>query len=207
MSLTTKLPTREEMQDITRRALEMSKADEARVTVSSGTTGNTRFAGAEITTSGTSTDTTVTISSAFGRKVASATTNVLDDEGLRRAVDLSERLAKLSPEDPETLPELGPQQYQTVQSQVQATADLTPEARALAVQRAIAAARAEAGGASGVSPDALFVAGFLEANTGSAQAVATSKGLFASHRAEERRVGKAAGRRPRPARAHGAAGE
>src|SRR5688572_32049556 len=119
MSLTTKLPTREEMQDITRPGLAMSKADEARVTVSSGTTGNTRFAGAEITTSGTSTDTTVTISSAFGRKVASATTNVLDDEGLRRAVDLSERLAKLSPEDPEALPELGPQQYGTVSAHVQ----------------------------------------------------------------------------------------
>ena len=175
------LPTREELRELTRRALAMSKADEARVTVRSGTTGNTRFAGAEITTSGTSTNTTLTIMSAFGRRVASATTNVLDDEGLRRVVDLSERLARLSPEDPETLPELGPQEYTSVAGHKQATADLTPEARALAVQRAIAAARGEAGGATGIDPASLFVAGFLEANTGSAQAVATSKGLFAYH--------------------------
>ena len=185
MSIRANVPTREEMQDITRRALAMSKADEARVTVRSGTTGNTRFAGAEITTSGTSTNTTVTVTSAFGRKVASATTNVLDDDGLRRAVDLSERLARLSPEDPETLPELGPQEYRAVDARMPATADLTPEARALAVQRTIAAARGEAGGASGVSPDTLFVAGYLEANTGSAQAVGTSKGLFAYHATTE----------------------
>ena len=175
------LPTREEMRELTRRALAMSTADEARVTVRSGTGGNTRFAGGEITTSGTSTNTTVTVTSAFGRKVASASTNILDNEGLRRAVELSERLARLSPEDPEALPELGPQEYTTVSAYVPATAELTPEARAVAVERAIAAARSEAGGATGITPDSLFVAGFLDANVGSAQAVATSNGLFAYH--------------------------
>ena len=57
-----------------------------------------------------------------------------------------------------------------------ATANLTPETRAAATKRSIEAAEA-AGKAAGN----IFVAGFLEANAG-ANAIATSRGLFAYHR-------------------------
>jgi predicted Zn-dependent protease len=168
--------TREQAKALCDRVLAMSKADETRVNVSSGWQGNTRFAGNEITTSGGTTDTQVTITATIGKKRASANTNILDDAGLRRAVELAATLARLSPDDPEAMPELGPQQYASINGYVDKTADLNPEVRATAAKAAIAAAET-AGKAAGD----LFVAGFLRAGAG-AQAVATSRGLFAYHR-------------------------
>ena len=108
------------------------KPGSTRVAITSGWSGNTRFAGGEITTSGGITDTTVSVVSTLGKRRASTSTNVLDDESLRRTVDLAERLAKLSPEDPEIMPELGNQSYATVDSFIESTADLGAEARAAA---------------------------------------------------------------------------
>src|SRR4051812_30889230 len=160
---------------LTQRVLSFAKADETRVNIVSGWSGNTRFAGNEITTSGGTTDTQVTVTSTVGKRRASSTTNILDDASLRRAVDLAERLAKLSPEDPELMPELGAQSYGSVKGFFENTAALTPEARSTATKRTIDAAEQAAGLKN------MFVAGFLRANAG-AQAVATSKGLFAYHR-------------------------
>lgn len=167
--------TKDQARQLTDRVLGFSTADETRVNITSGWTGNTRFAGSEITTSGGATDTTVTVTSTVGRKRASATTNVLDEASLRRTVDLAQRLAKLSPDDPEIMPELGPQNYAQVESYSQSIADLSPEARAAAAKRVIESARE-----SGKAVGNLFVAGYLEANAG-AIAVGTSKGLFAYH--------------------------
>ncbi len=167
--------TRDQAKALTDRVLGMAKADETRISLLTGWSGNTRFAGAEITTSGGITDTSLTVTSTVGKRRASATTNVLDDASLRRTVDLAERLARLSPEDPELMPELGAQQYVTVNGYVNGTAALTPEARAEAVKRAVDAAR-EAGRSVGD----MFVAGFLEANA-SASCLANSRGLFAYH--------------------------
>src|SRR5262245_8789514 len=167
--------TRDQAKQLLDRVLGMAKADETRLSLSTGWSGNTRFAGAEITTSGGIVDTSLTVTSTVGKRRASATTNVLDDASLRRTVDLAERLARLSPEDPELMPELGAQQYMSVPGYVDATAALTPEARAEAVKRAVDAAR-DAGKAAGD----MFVAGFLEANAG-ANVLATSRGLFAYH--------------------------
>jgi predicted Zn-dependent protease len=174
--------SREQAQALTKRVLAFSKADEARVNVSSGWGGNTRFAANEITTAGGATDTAVTVTSTVGRRRASAQTNVLDDASLRRTVELSERLARLAPEDPELMPELGPQQYIAVaNAYAERTAELTPEARAVAVKRVLEGAASPGAVPAGVDPKALFVAGFLEANAGVSAAVATSKGLFAYH--------------------------
>jgi predicted Zn-dependent protease len=168
--------TPEEAQALTRRVLSFSTGDQTRVTVTSERSGNTRFADGSITTSGGTTDTSVTIAVTFGRRRASSSTNVLDDASLKRTVDLASRLARLAPEDPELMPELGPQTYEAVDAFVEATADLDAEARAAAIARAVGAATA-AGKAAGE----IFAAGYLEANV-RAIAVATSNGLFAYHR-------------------------
>ena len=99
--------TREQAKALADRVLAMSKADETRVNLDSGWNGNTRFAGAEITTSGGITDTSLTVTATVGRRRASATTNVLDDESLRRTVDFAERLARLAPEDADVMQEVG----------------------------------------------------------------------------------------------------
>jgi len=173
--MSNRIDIRAELEAIARRALAFAKADETRVVINDESVGQTRFAGGEITTSGSSTDRSVTIISTFGKRRASASTNVTDDESLRRTVDLAERLAKLSPEDPELLPELGPQQYATIQAYDQRTAALDAEQRAAAVSGLIAAAKA-------VDPQQdLFVAGYLEANASHGRLIANSKGLMAFH--------------------------
>jgi predicted Zn-dependent protease len=175
--------SREQAKALADRVLAFAKADETRVNITTGWSGNTRFAGNEITTSGGSTNTTVTVTSTIGRRRASSQTNILDDASLRRTVEAAESLARLSPENPELVPELGPQEYVTVNGYFDTTAGLDPETRAAATKRAIGAAE-QAGGAG----SNIFVAGFLEANAG-ASAVATSRGLFAYHRSTSTNLG------------------
>lgn len=167
----------EQARALAQRVLSFAKADETRVNINSGWRGNTRFAGNEITTSGGTTDTVVTVTSSIGKRHASSSTNILDDASLQRTVDQAERLARLSPEDPESMPELGPQMYLSVNGYFDRTANLTPESRAVAAKGIIDTAEQMGTGGEGK----LFVAGFLSASAG-ASAVANSRGLFAYHR-------------------------
>ena len=160
--------SRDEAQALARRVLAFSRAEEARVTINSGTRGNTRFAVSQISTAGDNFNTSVTIRSAFGKRSAFSTTNALDDASLKAAVDMSERLARLSPEDPEAMPELGPQQYGEGRGWSDATSALEPAARAAAVRRVTEPARTAG----------LDATGYMEHGGGSF-AVANSKGLFA----------------------------
>lgn len=163
--------SREECEAITKRALSFAGADETRVLVNSSNVSNTRFAVNQISTGGDAFDSVVTVISRFGKRSGSSSTNQLDDDGLRAVVQTSERVAKLSPEDPEAMPELGPQTYRPGVNWSEATASLDPEARARAVKQ-IADPAKTAG---------LVSTGFMEAITG-AQAIANSKGLFAYNR-------------------------
>jgi predicted Zn-dependent protease len=171
------LLTRDEAKRLADRALALAASvDQMRVNISSERSGNTRFADGSITTSGGVTNTTITVTVTIGKRRASASTNVVDDASLKRTVELAATLAKLSPDDPELMAELGSQAGNTVNAFVQRTALLDPEIRSGAVSRAI-----EAAGVAGKSAGAVFTAGFLEANA-RAIAVATSNGLFAYHR-------------------------
>ena len=170
------LLTRAQAQALAERVLKMSTADQTRVNIVSAWSGNTRFADASITTSGAFVDTTLTVTVTMGRRRASSTTNTLDDASLKRTLDLAVALARVSPEDPELMPELGPQMYATVDAFVERSANLDPETRAAAVTRAVDAAL-DAGKSAGT----IFTAGFLQANAQTI-AVATSRGLFAYHR-------------------------
>ena len=170
------LLTREQAKALADRVLAMSTADETRVNITSTWSGNTRFADSSITTSGGTNNVTVQVTVTLGRRRASATTNALDDASLKRAVDLAASLARLSPDDPELMPELGPQQSAAIGAFVERTADLDPEQRNAAIKRAV-----ESATTAGRTAGQVFTAGYLEANA-EASAVATSKGLFAYHR-------------------------
>lgn len=175
--------TREQAKALADRVLAFAKADETRVNINSGWNGNTRFAGNEITTSGGTTDTSITVTSTIGKRRASAETNVLDDASLKRTVEFAESLARLSPENPELMPELGATDLPAINGYFESTAGLDPEKRAAATKAAIQAAEA-----AGRSVGTIFVAGFLTANAG-ANAVATSRGLFAYHRNSSANLG------------------
>lgn len=164
--------SRADAQALVERVVRMSKADAVRVNVRSARETNLRFADNQISTSGAATNTTVRIQSVFGRRRASAVTNDRSDEGLRRAVAQAEALARLAPEDPEYLGELGPQRYAEVAAWEDATAELSAEDRARAALGALAPARA--------STD-ITVAGFIVCSA-EAAAVGNSAGLFGYHR-------------------------
>ena len=82
------LLTRDQAKAIADKVLAFSKADETRVVISSQWSGNTRFAGGEITTSGGITDTTLNVISTIGKRRATVSSNVFDDAALQRTVDL-----------------------------------------------------------------------------------------------------------------------
>jgi predicted Zn-dependent protease len=169
--VTARYLSREDCEALTKRALSLATADETRVLVNSTSISNTRFAVNQISTGGDSFDSVVTVISRFGRRSGSSSTNRLDDDGLKYAVQMSERLARLSPEDPEAMPELGPQTYQPGLNWSDVTASLDPAVRADAVKRIADPARSAG----------LLSTGFMEAITG-AGAVANNKGLFAYNR-------------------------
>ncbi len=152
--------------------MSFATAADTRVAIASGQQGNTRFAVNQISTAGDSYNASVSVQSSYGKRTAASSTNRLDDESLRATVQMAERLARLSPEDPESLPLLGPQQYTDAGGWSDSTASLEPTERSTAVQRIATPARSAN----------LVSTGYLEANAG-ASAVANSRGLFAYYRA------------------------
>ena len=123
---------------LTDRVLAIAKADETRVNIRTAWSGNTRFAGNQITTNGGTTDTIVTITShdrQAARVGARRTCSTTRASGAPWNSPSARR--SLSPEDPEIMPELGPQQYATVNGYFETTANLVPEARAAAAKKSI----------------------------------------------------------------------
>jgi predicted Zn-dependent protease len=133
--------TRDEAESLIARTLKFSKADAIRVNVGSTREANVRFAANQMSTAGLSSTTTIRVQSVFGKRKASVVTNSRTDEGLRRAVEQSESLARLAPEDPEYLGELPRQQYVPVAAWFDSTAALSAEERAKAALSALAPAR------------------------------------------------------------------
>ena len=158
----------DEVRELCEIVLSFAQADHTRVSVNSGWRGFTRTATNRITTAGGSTNTTLRVMSVFGQRVASVTTNNLDRSGLEQTVRDAEALARISPEDPEYLPELGQQEYGSVEGYYSSTGDLAPATRAEAMVLALDAAR----------ESNTVAAGFMDVQAG-VQALATSKGLFA----------------------------
>ena len=166
------LMSRDRAQAILEQVKKASKADEVTLNLASRHATNVRFAANQLSTSGGVWDTVLTVTSAFGKRHGSASANDLSSEAIGRVVAQSESLAKLSPEDPEWMPLLGPQTYQPVDAYVDATARLTPADRARAALTALEPAR---------KVGDLQAAGFLRVEATS-NAVGNSRGLFAYHR-------------------------
>ena len=172
MSATSPILTREEAEAIVQRAIKLSNADAIDVQINTYTQGNIRFADNQVSTSGSTTDAQLGIQSAFGPKHAVVTTNDLSDESIKRAVDQSERIARLAPDDPESMPQLGAQKYSAVSSWFDSTANLTADDRAKAALYALDTAR-KAGDVK--------AAGYLVTGAG-ALAIGNSSGMFAYRR-------------------------
>lgn len=162
------LLSKEEAQALLKKVLSYSKADECEVNLYGSEGGNIRYARNSVSTSGGVSRNDLAVQSSFGKKKGVATINELDDASLEKAVRRSEELARLAPENPEFVPNLGPQQYGESKTYVPETAAISPKLRADAVAQSLQIAKG----------NKLTAAGFLE-NSTAFSAMMNSSGVFA----------------------------
>ena len=158
------------------KALACAKADEVRVNLWGGRTRNTRFAVNSISTCGDRDELSVSVTAYFGKRHASASGSETDDASLRRIVETAEELARIAPEDPEYVPELGPQDYLPVRPWFESTATATSDLGAEAARAAIEPALQRG----------ITVAGFLEYGH-DFNALGNNKGLFGYYQSSDTR--------------------
>ena len=95
--------TRDQAHEIFQRVKKLSTVDEVEVLISGGRHALTRFANNTITQSVSEENYEVSVCVAFDHKMARATTNRLDEEGLKNVVKAAESLTKLQEPDPDLL--------------------------------------------------------------------------------------------------------
>jgi len=155
-----------EAQDILKKVLSFSTADECEANLNGSLEGNVRSARNSISTAGAVDNVSLAVTSYFGKRSGTATCNQFDEATLRRCVQRAEEIARLAPESPEYMPLLGPQTYLNPPSA--AATLLTPATRAQAAADSIGLCAAKN----------LTAAGFLDGGA-RFSALRNSKGLEA----------------------------
>jgi predicted Zn-dependent protease len=163
--------TKEQAKALTDRTLSFSKAEATFVALTGGERANLRFARNTATTSGASSGMSLAITASFGKRSGTVTTSQFDDQSLQRALRNAEEIAKVSPENPEAMPFLGPQTYLPANAYFADAGTASADWRAASVETAIGLSKKKD----------VVSAGFVETQA-SVQAVASSKGLFAYDR-------------------------
>ncbi|BAZ46189.1 peptidase U62 modulator of DNA gyrase [Chondrocystis sp. NIES-4102] len=109
------------------KAIANSQADEVFVTLSAKETALSRFSENQISQNIRKQTFTLTVTSYFGRRSASASTTELDTEAIIQTLRRAEDLARIAPEDPEWVELVTPQTYtERLPAFDQATASLSP---------------------------------------------------------------------------------
>jgi PmbA protein len=163
-----------EIRRITNDILRLAKsigAGEAEVHVDETASSLTRFANNAIHQNVAEHGLHVSIRTVADGRTARATTNRIDENSLRGAIEASLSLAHSQPKDPGLLTLPGKQAYRKVNRFIPATAALTPEDRARAVRKACDLAIQNGQVAAGI---------FSSSQTQSA--VGNSRGLFTAYR-------------------------
>ena len=157
--------------DTVLRLADGTDADETEVHVDETISALTRFANNAIHQNVAEHTLTVSIRTVVDQRTARATTNRLDEDSLRSAIESSLSLAHTQPKNPRLLPIPGKQRYRPVNRFVKQTAALSPDDRARAVRRACDLAVKKGQVAAGI---------FSSAQTQTA--LGNSTGLFAAYR-------------------------
>jgi predicted Zn-dependent protease len=170
----TELMTEWELRRIAETVLRVAKStgsEETEVHVDEVADSLTRFANNAIHQNVAEHGLNVSIRTVVDGRTARATTNRIDEDSLRTAIEASLSLAHSQPKDPKLLAMPGKQKYRRVNRFSSETIKLTPEDRARAVRRASDLAIKRGQVAAGMF------------STGESQSVlSNSKGLFASYR-------------------------
>ena len=162
--------SRQRAEELFKKVLKYSTADETEAILDSKTYSLTRFAN-NIIHQNVSEDTiSLSVRAVVGQRTARASTNKSDEASIRQVAEAALALAKLQPPDPDLLPMPGPEMYRSVERFYKESAELSPQARAEAVRTVIT--RAE--------KDHLAAAGILSSGC-SAQAIFNSRGMKSYH--------------------------
>lgn len=110
--------------------IKYSKADSISLSLTGSNSYNLRFALNSLSTNGYSDGMNLSITSNIGKKTGSVNLNKFEGESIKEAVEKSEHIAKLSPENKEFMPPLEPQTYLKGVNYAQETEVLSVEKRA-----------------------------------------------------------------------------
>jgi PmbA protein len=157
--------------DTVLRLAKSTAADETEVHVDETADSLTRFANNAIHQNVAEHGLNVSIRTVVDSRTARATTNRIDEDSLRAAIEASLSLAHSQPKDPHLLPLPANQRYRKVNRFAKDTASLTPEERARAVRHACDRAIQNGQVAAGI-----FASGLQQS------ALGNSRGLFAAYR-------------------------
>jgi predicted Zn-dependent protease len=159
--------TKEQARKLTDKALSFSTFPECEISVNSSERAFIRFALNDVTTSGFTVEQSMSISSIRDGQTGSTRVDEFDGDSLREAVRRTERLALISPPNPERAPPLDPQKYPEIENYSDSTAAARNKAMIPHIHAIVEAART----------NGLVAAGFFERAAETA-AVANKRGNF-----------------------------
>ncbi|MEO6939173.1 MAG: TldD/PmbA family protein [Candidatus Kapaibacterium sp.] len=93
----------DDLEVLSKKILSYSKAEWAEVSLESSHNAHLRYAANTVTTSGSNVNTSISVTSVNGKRVGSASSNDLSDDGLHRVVRRAEEIASLAPENEEVM--------------------------------------------------------------------------------------------------------
>jgi predicted Zn-dependent protease len=171
-----KMTGRDEFRFLADLVLKRSSADQTVVNLLDQHSGTTRFASSRIIQNVDTRRGTLTVTVAFGGHRGSASTTDFSAGSVQDALARAERIARVSPEDPEYLPPPDPQVFPTLQTSRPETAAAGPARRLEYANEAIGQCRIENLEAAGIVSSSVASVG-----------VAASNGLFAQEERTEAR--------------------
>ena len=145
-----KMTSREEFQFLAELVLKCSTADHTQVTLHDQDGGTTRFANNQVIQNVNSRRGWVMVTVAFGARQGTATTTDFTAGSLRETVKRAEAIARVSPEDPEYLPPVGPQGFVACPTMRSETLKAGPTVRLEYANEAIGQCRMENLSAAGI---------------------------------------------------------
>jgi len=163
-----KLTSRDEFRFLTELVMKRSTGDHTLVALHDQHSGTTRFANNQIVQNVDTRRGSLSVTVAFGRRHGTASTTDFTAGSVQETVTRATHIAQLSPDDPEYLPPVEPQQYLTPPTMRVETALAGPARRLEYANEAIGQCRMENLGAAGIVSSSMATVG-----------VAASTGLFA----------------------------
>jgi predicted Zn-dependent protease len=156
--------------------LEHSTADDTFIALADQHGGTTRFANNQVVQNVDTRRASLAVTVAFGRRRGTATTTDLTAGSVQDTLKRAERIAQLSPDDPEYLPPVGPKQYLSLPTARPETAAAGPARRLDYTREAISQCKMENLNSAGTVSSSVAAVG-----------AAASSGLFAYEQRTEAR--------------------